>query len=454
MFRHFTQGVVDDLKFDDPTLKAKNNNVWVWDRDRSAGLGVKLHRGKRSISKKFVVSFSFKGVDRRDVLGDVCKNFTLAKAQLKALQFREAAANGIDPKPDRKLKNKKVATVVAQTVVPQAVANDDDDVFINFAVKFLGEKHGKIADGTSYRNLKRYLTGPHIAPFEKLRLNQITQRAIVTQLEFLRDVGAPYPGRAPKPSPDNAKEVYKALNQLFKRAKHAGLVESNPLADIEMKLIVDEDDQERDGRPLEDDEIVAVWNETGDGSHYSKIVRLDLFLGTRRSESGGMHKDEIKDGNWILTRTKNGHPVVLPLPEAVLNITRSVEPRDDGLLFGKRSPEGFTGWDPAKKALDARLNIKPWRLHDLRHTLITGMTKLGIPDKVRKAITNHAEGKEGKEGKKADVHNRVYNHVAEIEQQLLDKDMMAAKRDALQRWSEHVLDLVERSSNVPLKEAA
>ncbi|MGC2078879.1 MAG: hypothetical protein WA728_23190 [Xanthobacteraceae bacterium] len=40
---------------------------------------------------------------------------------------------------------------------------------------------------------------------------------------------------------------------------------------------------------------------------------------------------------------------------------------------GRRSKNGFTGWQMAKKALDKRSGITGWTIHDLRRSFARGL---------------------------------------------------------------------------------
>src|SRR3546814_3177465 len=55
-------------------------------------------------------------------------------------------------------------------------------------------------------------------------------------------------------------------------------------------------------------------------------------------------------------------------------------PHKSGYLFpaGKPKREVFNGWAKQKRALDAKLAVAPWTLHDLRRTFSTNLAKLGV----------------------------------------------------------------------------
>ncbi len=69
--------------------------------------------------------------------------------------------------------------------------------------------------------------------------------------------------------------------------------------------------------------------------------------------------------------------------------------------------------------------LLPWRLHDIRRTVATLMAELGILPHVVEAVLNHISGhKAGVAG--------VYNRAL----------YAAEKRQALNRWAEHITALV------------
>jgi integrase len=196
-------------------------------------------------------------------------------------------------------------------------------------------------------------------------------------------------------------------------------------------------------RVLSDAELVALWRACCEGE-FGKTVRLLILTGARRAEVGGMAWSElVLDGfgtsYWTLPeqRSKNHRSHVIPLSPPALAIIKSV-PQQEGRdqLFGVRA-EGFSSGTRGKQALDQRLGdaVKPWRLHDIRRTVATGMAGIGIEPHIIEAVLNHYSAH------RAGIHG-VYN---------LNKYETQAK-SALQRWSRHVLDLIEgrESKVVPL----
>ena len=135
-------------------------------------------------------------------------------------------------------------------------------------------------------------------------------------------------------------------------------------------------------------------------------------------------------GVWTLPaeRSKNRRAHTIPLLPAAMAIIESVPRTSRGHLFGTRARAGFTIWDHSKRDFDRRLGdaVKPWRLHDLRRSVATGMGDIGIEPHVIEAVLNHYSGhRRGVAG--------IYNR----------SGYEKAVRLALARWADHVMALVE-----------
>jgi hypothetical protein len=109
-------------------------------------------------------------------------------------------------------------------------------------------------------------------------------------------------------------------------------------------------------------------------------------------------------------------------------------------VFGRGGRRPFSGYSATKAQLDQRLGgVTPWRLHDIRRTVATGMADIGIQPHIIEAVLNHVSGhKAGVAG--------IYNR----------SSYAAEKRDALIRWGEHVMAIVEgrHATVLPMKRGA
>jgi integrase len=169
-------------------------------------------------------------------------------------------------------------------------------------------------------------------------------------------------------------------------------------------------------RSLTDAELVRIWHAAGTLTpRPCALVRVLLTTGARLEEVNGISSAEIdrEHGLWRLpaTRTKNGLAHVLPLCNASLAALEACGWRVN-----------FHGLSKMKAGLDAASGIADWRLHDLRRTMRSGLSRLGISRPVAEAALNHAPPRLVAT---YDTHGFVEEAVA-----------------AVRRWQEHIATLV------------
>jgi integrase len=93
------------------------------------------------------------------------------------------------------------------------------------------------------------------------------------------------------------------------------------------------------------------------------------------------------------SKNKRSHKIILP--PAAAEIIRAVPQSRRDHIFGARAGTGFTAWDYGRQELDRRLAGKvkrPWRIHDLRRTVATGMADISIEPHHIEAVLNHYSG--------------------------------------------------------------
>src|SRR3546814_4183157 len=159
-------------------------------------------------------------------------------------------------------------------------------------------------------------------------------------------------------------------------------------------------------RWLADVELGRIWA-AAPHTHpcFGPIVRLLIVTGQRREEVSGMDWKELDRSSrfWTLPgeRTKNGEPNSIPLNLlAISELDRlaggELWPRH-GRVFATSSGAGFTAYAKGKLKLDRLIGedgdpLAPWRLHDLRRTMATGMQRLGVRFAVTEALLTHVSG--------------------------------------------------------------
>jgi integrase len=395
------------LKLDTKTIAAlsldkSKTEDFAWDAELE-GFGLRLRRNADGLRRTYVAQYRAAGRTRRVKLGTVEK--------LSPMQARDAARRllarvelGQDPQGDRQAKRVQAART-----------------FRSVVEAYLAAKQSELRP-VSHRINKLYLLdGDYFRPLHATGINEITHPDIAARLSAITR----------NHSAHTAAACRRAISALCKWAMEEGWATSNPVIGTRRPV----EAKPRD-RVLSAAELAAIWRACNDDDH-GRIIRLLILLGSRRQEIGGMRFSELDDaGTWTLPaeRSKNGRAHTIALPPAALAIIKSVPRRSRDHLFGDRADDGFTGWSHSKVALDRRLgdSVKPWRIHDLRRSVATGMADLGIEPHHVEATLNHFSG-----------HRRggafVYNK-AKYEGQI---------RAALARWSEHVLALIEgRKSKV------
>jgi integrase len=273
----------------------------------------------------------------------------------------------------------------------------------------------------SFKVTRLYLTGSaYFGPLHRATITTISHADVAARIGAIkRDVSA-----------TTARQARTALSGLFAWAAGEGLMGNAPANPTLLTNVPDAPPPRE--RVLRDAELAAIWHALEEDD-FGRIMKLLILLGSRRAEVGGMRwlELDLKAGTWSLpgSRAKNGRSMLVLLPAPVLEIIHKVTPRPPrDCLFGERSPAGFVAWTMCKHALDERLGegVAPWRIHDVRRSVASGMGDLGVQPHIIEAVLNHYSGhRAGVAG--------IYNRSP------YEKEVRAA----LVLWSEHVTAIVE-----------
>ena len=198
-------------------------------------------------------------------------------------------------------------------------------------------------------------------------------------------------------------------------------------------------------RVLSDEEISAVLAAAHKvGYPFGPMVDLLVMTAQRRDEVAGMRWSEINFDKkaWTIPseRTKNGkaHMVHLSNDAVGLLIALPRFANSDGLVsdfvFTTTGKSPVSGFSKAKAQIDKISNVRDWRLHDIRRTVVTHMSQLGVAHHVADAILNHKSG--------------VISGVAAVYQQ---NQFVQERREALEHWNDRLRELTsgERSKPCP-----
>jgi integrase len=370
------------------TLPAGKAELFSWD-ETMPGFGVRL----RGTSKRWTIQYRIAGRQRRESLGDVRK-VALADARKIARQRFAQVELGADPAADRnrgltlgKIMERRIEAVPLR---PRSI------------------------------EAAHHIRDVHWRPFLGLAPDSIKRADVAARLQELTKER----GRSA------AATARRQLAAAYSWAMKQGLCETNPVIGTHNPGagILPRD------RVLNDRELAFVWRAAAD----LPAVRLLILTGCRAEEVGGLRWSEVDLDTGTLTipgeRIKNKRALVLALPEPALAILRAIPWREGrATVFGRS--EARRSWSHVKATLDARITaanggapLPPWRLHDLRRTMRTGLSKLGVRPDVAELCINHVKGGV------AAVYDK-HKYEGEI-------------AHALARWADHVLDVAEGRGQV------
>jgi integrase len=374
--------------------------------DTVAGFGLRIRTGGQ---QRWIYQYDCGQKTKRITLGSP-KSMTTARARAAAAELQARVRLGQDPAGDK-----------AESRIRS------DETFEAILRTYLARQRGQLKP-LSYGQKERHLLR-NCRPFHTLPLVKIDRRTVAAKLAKVTAKSGPYESNRTRAS----------LSAFFTWCISEGYVDANPV------IGTNRNDEITRDRVLTNDELKVIWAATDDEGDYSAIVRLLLLTGCRAAECGSVSWAEIVDGRIVLpaARTKNARDHVVPLSAPAQTILEA-RPRmlDSDFVFGRaRSGRGLTGWSSCKTRLDARIKaagveIAPWRIHDCRRTVATGMAELGVLPHIIEAVLNHVSGhKRGVAG--------VYNR-ATYENE---------KRAALILWADHLMHVVvgEARKVVPLR---
>jgi integrase len=158
-------------------------------------------------------------------------------------------------------------------------------------------------------------------------------------------------------------------------------------------------------RVLSDQEIRDVWRALDTArvpKPFPAMVRTLLLTCQRRDECSRMAWREIAGDIWEIPaeRYKTGQPNAVPLTEAARAVLRV--PKKSRFVFTSDGAHPLSGFSKAKARLDAEIArirkeegrepMPGWRLHDLRRTGRSLMSRAGVPADHAERVLGHVIG--------------------------------------------------------------
>jgi integrase len=376
----FTDAKIKDLKANpQKDLVIFDSNV-----NSPSGFGVKV---AKSGNKTFIFQYSIAGKRRRMTLGSF-PAFSTKAAREAAFKAKFAVETGVDPIRERNAQKLHVTL------------NDIIDRFLEFKVSGLSQE----------KAIARYLKTDLVGHLQVSDPKQITKKDLIDCIEAKAQM-----------TPTAARQLLVYVKQLFQFMEDREYIDSNPAASIQSSRVYVKGRKHglrinRKSRVLDDAELHAFWN-TVENSGLRKLtamaLKFILVTGQRPNECAGLRFSEINGDVWTIPadrrgKTEDAHRVYLS-DLAFQLIDQSTEERERLRKQGKQFDEdlcffGSNGLQFEKSSLATAvarkrkfLNNKPelgfWTPHDLRRTMRTGLSALGLPQHLcERAIGHKASG--------------------------------------------------------------
>ena len=376
-------------------------------------LGVRV---SKTGSKKWMARYRVGGSgtrDRRVTLGGYGnpKNGLLdyRAAVRKAVQMHADAQEGKDPAAVKK--NQKQKRITAGNNVEWLLA------------EWLKRHCIKVKVSTA-DNYKQILTTHLMPEIGDMPFGSFVKRDMIDALENIQDAS----------SAKMAERVRIYATCMFNWAHSEDLIDTPPTFGLKARTKKIERQ-----RVLSPDEIRAIWR-AADAyraeSSYGDFIKLLFLTGQRRTEIATMRRSEVCVDQSVYTipddRNKSGRTHEVPLSPQSLRIIsprladeyEHLFPASAARYAGQNSPDlikrdkPMSGWSKMKKQLDQASGVTDWHLHDIRRTVGTNLSKLGVPRLTTSRILNHTDGGV----------TSIYDRHSYFEE----------KRDALELWARHL----------------
>lgn len=413
-----------------PALK----DLILWD-EKIPGFGLKVTpAGRKSYFYRYRLARPGEAAQTAPAKYGIGKHgeLTPEQARKRAQELAALVAQGIDP---RELEaNTRRAKDEAKRIAAEQARLDSDLGFARMADLWLVHYEAEIGRRPSSVRQAKLVVENYLKPALGAKPIPHVSRA---DLQSILD-------KIPTSKKAMKRAVFAYASVLFGWAAGRGDVERNPLVDMAKPPAPVARD-----RVLDDSELVEIWTAAGSmPSIWAAFYRIAILTGQRREEVAALRWAELNRGTmeWVIpaNRAKNGLAHIVPLSDSVsAELDALAEttawPRS-GFVLTTTGTTPISGFSKAKKALDAKVHelrnaalagnadvepLPPWRLHDLRRTVATGLQRLGVRFEVTEAVLNHVSGAKG--------------GVAGIYQR---HDWKEEKRSALNAWAAHVNELI------------
>jgi integrase len=329
------------------------SGVLVQGREVPKGFGVRITaRGARA----FVLNYSTGGRERRYTIGSTA-TWNVTEAVREARALRQRIDRGEDPMA-------KAPAVEAKKTVAEIL-----DTFI---------KRSRLKRPDNYLDVFKRFVKP---AFGQLPINELKRRHIVALLDHIEDNHGAVMATRTLSYLRSAMNWHAVRDDTFVPPFVRGMARSSTT------------DRARD-RTLTDEEICTLWPVLESNGNLGRACQVMLLTGSRRSEVTGMRWDELADGVWTIPAArykKRGKDHVVPLSAMAREIISGQDRTRSPLVFPGRGGAVLSRGGQGKAAIDRSTpGLAPWRIHDLRRTARSLMSRAGVNSDVAERVLGHA----------------------------------------------------------------
>lgn len=341
--------------------------------------------------KSWICQYRTKRISRRLTIKGV---LSLNDARKEAKAILGQVARGGDPVADRRRESETGRNALASVV----------DAFFK-------RDGSKLRSAKPMRSTLERLVLPKLG---RLPIDQIRRSDITQMLDDAEDRNGPV----------MADRALAALRRIF--SWHATRADNFVSPIVRGMTRTDPDDRERD-RLLDDAEIRKIWATAEKwGAPWGPFVHFLLLSAARRNEVAEMTWDELEGDTWKLppARHKINKGLKLPLSETARQVLASLPRIDDcRFVFTADGRKPLSGFSMFKTKLDSECGVSDWRIHDLRRTARSLLSRAGVS---------------------ADIGERCLGHTIRGIRGTYDRhDFEPEMRDAFERLAKLIKEIVE-----------
>ena len=360
--------------------------------------------------KTWAYRYRWNGVTRKLTFKRRYPDMSLAAARAEAEIARAKLGGGIDPAD------------------PLAAPERDPETVPAVIIEFISRK---VAKTKTRREVERILSREIMPAWShRHHISDVSRADVLRLIDGISD----------RHAPTMANKVLSVAKRLFSWCVERGLIETSPVAPVRSP----NKELSRD-RVLLSGELAEVWQASEQlGYPFGPFYQILILTAQRRGEVAALRWQDmdLESGLWTMAaaHTKSGRPHDVPLSGPVLGILGSIARFDGDYVFSTTSGADYIrGFSGAKTRLDAAIlearggqdpaaaAMAHWTIHDLRRSAATHMAAANnVAPHVLSSLLGHSPGR-----------------TMGISAVYIRHRYLEERRQALEAWANHVLDLVK-----------